>query len=190
MQTRHASWSFTNDREAAEHYANEPNDRTHGDHALHPTLIRARLSIARPFVNTPDDPFVDFTTLTELLGADVAFRQFVRHEAEVKQTNAWEDVAGQGYADLHDVKARAPALLDTLCVQIYPLLDCTDTVAELRAAGFDGAIHMGSGETMDATEYRVFDRTQIQALEVIKLGDDNTAAAPVNSRRRMRSQGG
>jgi hypothetical protein len=183
LLTRHASWSFTDDRKAAEHYAREPNVACDRDNERRPTLIEAQLTLTRPWVNSPDDPFVDFITLVKDLGADIAFGEFLRHEKEVQNTNAWEEVAEQGYVSLTDVKARAPALLDTLCVQIYPLLDCKKNVGELRSAGFDGAIHMGSGETMNAIEYRVFDRSQIKVMAITPL-DANTLAPQERPRHR------
>lgn len=167
LSTRLATLTFVEDRVAAEHYARQPNRRQ--DQALQPTLIQARLAITRPIVNTPDDPFLDFPVLAEQVGHDRALGIFLRHQADVMHTNAWADVAQQGFSSVEDLVARAPELLDHLCVQIFPLLDEAQTVAQLREAGFDGAIHRGSGVTMDTVEYRVFAPTQVTVTQILPL---------------------
>jgi hypothetical protein len=167
LATRLATLTFVDERAAAETYAREPNNRA--DTPTHPTLLQVQLHMERPIFNNPDDPFLDFQVLAEAMGAPMAQAIFLRHADWVMGTNAWEEVAEQGYADVAEVVAKAPDLLNDLCVQIWPLLDDPTTVAEFRAAGFDGAIHLSSGATMDAVEYRVFDVAQVTVLQSISL---------------------
>jgi hypothetical protein len=47
---------------------------------------------------------------------------------------------------------------------VYALLDDPAEVALLRAAGYDGAIHGGSGETAMEAEYRVFSEDQVRSV--------------------------
>lgn len=62
--------------------------------------------------------------------------------------------------------AVAPERLDELYFEAYPMLDDQGLVRLFKAAGFDGAIYMGSGETFDEVEYRVFDQSQITPISI------------------------
>jgi hypothetical protein len=181
LATRLASLTFVNDRSVAEHYARSPNNPH--DTVTQATLIGARLQLTAPIFNDPSDALMDYTVLAQAMGEDRATRIFARHADHVYNTNAWEEVAEQGYVSVQDVSQRQPALLHTLCIQLWPLLDCPVTVAEFQAAGYDGAIHRGSGESMNAVEYRVFDRSQITVETVVALQD---AGASLKVRRHRR----
>lgn len=191
LQTRHASLTFVNDRGAAEQYALNPNVPADIPTAVHPRLIEAQLTMRRPLVQDIHDPFIDFTVLAEGLGQEAAERIFCRHDDYVRHTSRWEDVQDQ-FHSVKDLIDRAPELLETLYVQLWPLLDCPETIAEIKGAGFDGAIYRSSGATMDAVEYRVFDPSQIEVLQQVSLGVEEVAPDEpgvdqiVRKRRRLR----
>jgi len=147
--------------DAANGYALSPNDRRMSLQA--PKVFPVYLDIQNPFADTPDDPFMDLSHYARIFGLDETRRLAVKFEAHITNTNAWEDVS----SDFETVKALAdqrPDLLMDLCMQLYPLLDDAEEVARLRAAGFDGAIHAGSGETMLESEYRVFSPEQVKSI--------------------------
>lgn len=178
LQTRLGSLTFVADRVAAEFYAHNPNDAADLSGAERPTLICAQLSMSKPWISDPGDPLVDFTTLVSTLGHETAVNLFLRHEDYVRQTNAWSDEFASDYASVADLVKASPESLDLLCVQVWPLLDCPDTVRDILAAGYDGAIYRSSGATMDTVEYRVFARSQIQVLEEISLSDPEKEPRP------------
>ena len=63
-----------------------------------------------------------------------------------------------------DLAEAQPDLLLQLYFEVYALLDDPAEVALLRAAGYDGAIHGGSGETAMEPEYRVFSEDQVRSV--------------------------
>lgn len=147
--------------EAANTYALSPNSVKMALEA--PKVFPVYLDIQRPFVHTPDDPFMDLSHYERIFGLEETRRLAVKFEAHIMNTNAWDDVS----SDFETVQALAdqrPDLLMELCLQLYPLLDDAEEVARLKAAGFDGAIHAGSGETMLESEYRVFSPEQVKSI--------------------------
>jgi len=52
--------------------------------------------------------------------------------------------------------------LMNLYFNAYKFLDDLVEVDRLKAAGYDGAIHIGNGETAGVLEYRVFDLRQVR----------------------------
>lgn len=148
-------------RDAANTYALSPNNLKMALWA--PKVYPVYLDIQNPFVHTPDDPFMDLSHYAGIFGLEETRRLAAKFEAHITNTNAWEDVS----SDFETVEALAgqrPDLLMELCLQLYPLLDDADEVARLKAAGFDGAIHAGSGETMLESEYRVFSPEQVKSI--------------------------
>lgn len=147
--------------DAANGYALAPNDQRMALQA--PKVFPVYLDIQNPFVHTPDDPFMDLSHYERIFGLEETRRLAVKFDEHITNTNAWEDVS----SDFESVEALArqrPDLLMELCMQLYPLLDDAEEVARLKAAGFDGAIHAGSGETMLESEYRVFSPQQVKSI--------------------------
>lgn len=60
--------------------------------------------------------------------------------------------------------------MDALYIDAYVILDRPDVIADLRAAGYDGAIHGGNGVTGLEPEYKVFDHSQAEVVWKKKLG--------------------
>jgi hypothetical protein len=158
MQTKLGSITFSSS-EVASDYALEPNDSRMTPVASR--VIPAYLSIQKPVIYEPGgDPFTYVTDLIKNLGYDTAMK-FVRKYEERLGEGAWEnDPEMEG--SLNEIAANQPEKLKNLYIQAYPLLDDPEFVAAAKAAGFDGAVHGGSGISSD-TEYRVFDETQIKS---------------------------
>jgi len=161
LQSRLASYAFVDSIEVAAVYAHQPNNRAQDAVSKSPRVLHCRLSIQNPLVNTPGDPFIDFPILVAQVGPQIAQRLMLRHADHVVNTGAWDELYAERYASLQELVDQAPEELENLYLQLWPMLDCDESVAELKAAGIDGAIHRGSGVSMNAVEYRVFDLHQI-----------------------------
>lgn len=167
-ETRLGSLSFGS-AEAASVYAMQPNDRRVQVQA--PKVFPVFLDIRNPFVAAGDDPFMDLSRYAEVFGIEEACRIAVKFKDYVEHTNAWEDYQPE-FGTVPELAARRPDLLLGLYFEVYALLDDADEVARLRAAGFDGAIHGGSGETAMEAEYRVFSDDQVRSVWDLNLVAD------------------
>ena len=158
IETKVGSISF-GDAEAASLYAQQPN--VSSDVAQASKVFPSFLKIENPIINAPDDPFMDFSILSDAIGFDKAKKYFIKHQDDVMNTGNWEE----NFMDEYDSVADVPdSRLPELYMQSYTILDDPSAVKDMKAAGFDGAIHMGSGETFDQTEYKVFDKSQIRSI--------------------------
>ncbi len=172
IETKVGSISF-GDAEAASLYAQEPNVTTDVVEAA--KVFPSFLKIENPIINSPDDPFMDFSILSDAIGFDKAKAYFIKHEDGVMNTGNWEE----NFMDEYDSVADVPdSRLPELYVESYTILDDPSAVEDMKAAGFDGAIHMGSGETFGQAEYKVFDESQIRSVfspgeaGIASLGDE------------------
>lgn len=165
LQTRRPSLSFGS-LKAANTYALDPND--HRDRPSASRVIPAYLRIEKPFLDDPDDPFVDLARVAGALGETHARRLADKLQEQITGTGRWlEDIndyygsGGMRYATPGAFMDAHPDRWDELYFDAFRLLDDAEEVALLRAAGFDGAIHAGNGETAMEAEYRVFDASQV-----------------------------
>lgn len=154
--------------EGASAYATSPNVTTMVVQA--PKVFPVHLNIEKPFVDTPDDPFMDLSFYNELFGLEETRRIAVKFKDYVEHTNAWLETSEEhGFDSVVDMAESRPDLLLALCFEVYALLDDPAEVALLRAAGYDGAIHGGSGETAMEPEYRVFSEDQVRSVWDMRL---------------------
>lgn len=163
LRTTLPGFTFTGDREVASRYAMEPNDRLSFHYADLPRVIPAYLSIKNPVFFNLDDPFVEFSDLAELLGRPLAEKMARKHDNHVRNTGNWEENFADQFATVDELLDARPDALSALYVDAYVLLDDYAFVEAARSAGFDGAGHLGNGESALLMEYRVFDRSQIQS---------------------------
>ncbi|WP_157641801.1 hypothetical protein [Burkholderia ubonensis] len=164
-ETRLGSLSFGS-AEAASLYAMQPNDRRMAVQT--PKVFPVFLDIRNPFVASGDDPFMDLSRYAEVFGIEETIRIAVKFKDYVEHTNAWEELQPE-HGSVENLAATKPELLLELYFEVYALLDDPEEVARLRAAGFDGAIHGGSGETAMEAEYRVFSVEQVRSVWDMEL---------------------
>lgn len=154
---------------AASIYATTPNQRRLDSVAQAPRIVPAYLRIKCPLVDSPDDPFIDVARLVEVLGVEQARRIAMKFADHIEETGLWQEDFSGAHPLVRDYIAHAdPDELEALYFSVYPLLDDPSEVQLLRAAGFDGAIYGGSGETALEPEYRVFSVDQV--LPAIEAG--------------------
>lgn len=161
LQTILGTYTFTNDPAVASTYAQTPNDlRMRADQ---PRVLPAYLKIENPIFNNADDPFVDFSEISQKLGREEAIRFAKKYADRIEGTGNWEENFADDFESVDDLLSQKPSAVDQLYVEAYPLLDDLTFVQAAKEAGFDGAINKGTGESMDAVEYRVFNKTQIKS---------------------------
>ncbi len=161
LQSRLPSLTFST-ADAASTYATIPNNRA--DTPAAPVVFPSYLSIQKPIINDPDDPYIDLSVIEDALGRDTVIALARSQASDLEQTGAWEDGFSQEFADIDDVIERAPERLGELPVLAFKVLDDPELVERLRAAGFDGAVHAGVGQTFESPEYRVFGEAQVQSV--------------------------
>lgn len=161
IQTRLPSITFVRDPEIASGYALAPND--YRETPQNPRTIPAYLRIENPIIKSSSDPFVDFKDLIPKLGEPFVLKMALKHGDRVESTGAWIEEFSQEFMMVEEMLEADPRNLDKLYMDVYPLLDDPEFVAAAKAAGYDGAIHIGNGESATELEYRVFDQSQIKS---------------------------
>lgn len=168
LQTRSTSLTFCGSADTANLYAEQPNNRREVAQAPH--LIPAFLEIQNPVFVERDSPFVEMGQIQETLGRFAAEYFAFKHEQHIVCTQYWQDCLYGEFANIRDMLKREPALLETLYMNAYPLLDDPEFVDMARSLGFDGAIHVGNGASFGDLEYRIFDASQaISAITAERL---------------------
>ena len=168
LQSRLASYSFVDTPAVAAFYALNPNDRTHQDVVTCASLMHCELVIENPLTGEGSDPFVEFVDLEKKVGTAVATRLMLRHADHAMSTSAWDELFSGRYSSLQALVEDQPEQLKELYLQVWPLLDHPDSVADLQQAGIDGAVYRGSGVSMNAVEYRVFDLSQVKVVQTFQ----------------------
>lgn len=158
FQSRLGSISFGS-AEAASFYAEEPNNRN--DRPVAPRVYPVHLQITNPIIHNLEDPFIDLSALEAALGREHALRIACKFAHAVQNTSCWEEMAAElGVVCVEEAVQDHPDRLLEAYFDVFYLLDDPDEVRLLAKHGFDGAIHMGNGETADELEYRIFDESQ------------------------------
>lgn len=179
LHTRSTAITFSSLPESASGYATRPNNTQDGA-AKNPRVTPAYLRIAKPWINSPDDPFVDLATIEKVSGRETTLGIIERHSSDIENTGAWEE-----FSETHDVESVSDAMkkgltdevIQDLYLLAFPVLDDNAFVASLVAEGYDGAIHAGYGDgPIGEVEYKIFDPAQARsALDTghrFQPGDD------------------
>jgi hypothetical protein len=156
LETRRASYSFGRDPETANTYAMDPNNLD--DVAEAPRVTPAYLRLRNPFIDNPNDPFVEFSEIAAKLGPEEAKRIALRHTDDIADTAPFHE-GDFGYMSVEEVIEKHG--LDQLYMKAFRLFDDPEAVAAMKARGYDGGIHGGFGDNADDLEYKVFDPDQI-----------------------------
>ena len=157
FKTRLGSISFGSEA-AARYYSCQPNRNS--DWVVAPRLISAFLSIRRPVMNRAGDPFIEFSEIEMSLGSAKALEMALRLAPHIENTNNWVDYLGREYETVSAFLLSSKGGLEELYVDAYPVFDDIEFVQWFRSAGFDGAIHGGTGITAGETEYKIFSASQ------------------------------
>ena len=148
------------DTEAGNGYALEPNQNI--AFADRPRVLPAFLSVTRPFINTPDDPFIEFADIIRGVGIEQARRIALKFADEITETGPWQEGEIKA-ASVAELISQEPERLSELYMRAWPFFDDPAEVSLLSEKGFDGAIHGGMG-AFDGPEYRVFSPEQAMSL--------------------------
>lgn len=165
LMTRLGSLTFVDDLKVAMVYARTPNRSS--DVNRQPKLITAKVTINRPFINTPNDSFIEFKDIRAHLGPTHAIRIAHKFADSIMETDAWAALAKKHRVNTLDEYLALPdASTQKLCMQAYRYFDDPEEIEVLVKHHFDGAIYRGSGESMDCAEYRSFNRDNIMVLVI------------------------
>lgn len=162
VSTMLGSITFTDAPAVAAVYAVQPNQR--GLVAVRPRVIGAYLRIENPIMDNRDDPFLELGLLEQRLGRDEAVRIARKFADRIEYTGNWIEGLAEEFESVGQMMDQQPHRVAELYFDAYPFLDDAEEVAKLRAAGFDGAVHVGNGESIDALEFRVFSVRQIKSV--------------------------
>lgn len=162
LSTRLPSISFSTCA-VANAYATSANDKRLWREAFsQPRIVPCYLSIKRPVFETRNDTYIDYTQLVSVMGAVEATKAFLRVSDDVEATDTFAELANEYQVKtLGELINTAPHALNELFAHGWRLLDDPEFVAWCVEHGYDGAISLGSGESMDALEYRVFSPDQV-----------------------------
>ncbi|MDP3691537.1 hypothetical protein [Bradyrhizobium sp.] len=155
------SLSFCDDAAAASTYAMRPN--VHKDVAQAPRVSPVHLRIEKPIIHNRQDPFIDLALIEKELGLAEAMRIARKFASGIEYTGNWEENYADKYASVADLLKRSPQDLKKLYFDAFRYLDDPNEVALLQKKGYDGAIHVGNGETSTSIEYRVFNPSQVRS---------------------------
>ncbi len=163
LQSHLNSLSFTEDRDAANIYAMSPDYSQFGGVAEAPRITPVYLKIENPIIENRNDPFIDLSHLAEKLGRREAKRIALRFDDDIRHTGNWDENYASGYCSVAQLLKERPDELKNLYFNAHKFLDDPLEVRRLSRAGYDGAIHIGNGETATSLEYRVFDSRQVRS---------------------------
>ena len=100
--------------------------------------------------------------IKETIGTAFMTRMAIKHDGHIENTSNWQDDAGVGFDNVEHFLKDNPDGLSRLYMDAYPLLDDPEFVKASQEAGYDGAMHVGNGESHATLEFRVFERAQIR----------------------------
>jgi hypothetical protein len=163
LQSRLNSLSFTADRNAANTYAMSPNNSQLDRVAEAPRVTLVHLRIENPIIENRNDPFIDLSHLADKLGCREAKRIALKFDSDIQYTGNWNDNYASEYDSVAQLLKEKPDELKNLYFNAHKFLDDPVEIERLKGAGYDGAIHIGNGETATGLEYRVFDLRQVRS---------------------------
>jgi hypothetical protein len=163
LQSRINSLSFAEDRDAANIYAMSPNNSRIDKVVEAPRIIPVHLKIENPIIENRSDPFIELSDLADKLGRREAKRIAVKFDNDIRYTGNWDDNYASEYDSVAELLQKKPGEIKNLYFCAYRFLDDPVEVERLKKAGYDGAIHMGNGETATTLEYRVFYSRQVRS---------------------------
>jgi hypothetical protein len=126
-----------------------------------------RISMKKPFVNQPNDPFLELSDVAARLGLLEAMRIARKFASWIEATDNWKQKINRVgyYKDVDHYLRCKDGQLSKLYFQAYPFFADTEEVEKLIERGYDGAIHRGNGYgSADFPEYCVFNPTQLRSI--------------------------
>ena len=165
ISTLLGSITFSNSIDVAKKYAKYPSPMS--------KIYYATIKIINPWINNKDDPFIDFdTSIVPILGEVRAKEIALKYSDYIVNTQNWQENYLEEYdEDIERFLRENPSEINGFSMLVWPLLDDSEIVKDLKILGYDGAIYAGFGsyrpDTLDDIEYRIFDSSQILISELL-----------------------
>ena len=121
------------------------------------------MKIENPIIENYSDPFIDLSHIADKLGRREAKRIALKFDNDIRYTGNWDQNYAREYDSVAQLLKKKPTELKNLYFNAHKFLDDIAEIERLKEADYDGAIHMGSGETASAVEYRVFNPRQVRS---------------------------
>lgn len=147
-----------------------------GNHPTQPPprvrrVLECVLTIENPLVNTPEHDTVSVETVCQKVGRDAGERLVLLQAHRLLATRSWKAALAGQKGSLAQLLEEDFERVACLPLPVQALLDCPQSVAELRKAGIDGAIYHGSGVSLDTVECRVVGLDQVRLKGVYLTPD-------------------
>ena len=162
IESRLPAISFSS-KIVAQAYSQVPNNQNKDSIAIAPKVVAGYLSIQKPVINTPDDPFIDFSVIIGILGIEKAYAIAEFTAPYIYGTDNWNENF-ESYKTIAQLKKENPNALSNVYVDAYPVFDTPEFVGWFAEKGYDGVIHGGAGVSLQCPEYKVFDKRQIMPV--------------------------
>lgn len=148
-------------------YAEVPNKPQYLERGCVGRVYPARLVINNPFVNQPNNPYLDLDVFADRFGLDRAVSVALKFSEAIKDTTNWvERINPDGrYSSVREYLFWNKEKVRNLYFAAFQYFNEEMEIYWLRALGYDGAIHQGTGwGSAEEPEYCVFDKSQIRSI--------------------------
>lgn len=174
IRTRIRSIYFEGDKETASIVASPFGIRNLDFDA--PRVFPVQLRMKRLFINQPDNPMLELSTLVHLLGSAEARRIALRFSFEIEKTDGWNYHinAEKRFKSVTDYLKDPEARVEPLYFDAFKFFASNAEVGRIARVGYDGAIHGGRGFGIDdKPQYVAFSKSQIHYILSSGVGDDD-----------------
>ncbi|MEZ8292353.1 hypothetical protein AB6D11_00720 [Vibrio splendidus] len=185
LETRLGCLSFSTPQ-VAQMYATQPN--CHQDVVHTPRVVKAEINLNALAWYRPDDPFIDVKLLNAIFSdPQITWKLISPMAGHIANTDRGMEII-ELYERPNDSiedtlerlisNPRYQAAWEDLYLNAYLLLDRVEFVNALMSLGYDGAVHAGSGLSMQQPEYKVFEKCCVKITDTYFL---HRAKSPIDT---------
>jgi len=148
-------------------YAEMPNKPQYLEQGCTGRVYPVRLTINNPFINQPKNPYLDLDEFADRFGIDRAVSVALKFSDAIKDTANWQErINPDGrYSSVMSYLYWDKANVKNLYFDAFRYFAEEMEIYWLRALGYDGAIHQGTGwGSAEEPEYCVFNKEQIRSI--------------------------
>lgn len=170
LLSRLGSFAFVNSVGVAAYHSLQGNHPTQPPPRVR-RVLECELTIENPLVNTPDQDTVSVEMVSQKVGREAGERLVLLHAPQLLAMRSWKTALVDHRGSLAQLLEEDFERVACLPLPVQALLDCPQSVEELKKAGIDGAIYHGSGVSLDTVECRVVGLDQVRLKGVYLTPD-------------------